>query len=188
MEVRRNEDGTRAWAAEPGEYYHSFTGEYGGLWRRQGRPPQMIAGNGFIAQGFDDSSYYLRQEGSFDPRARFIFEGIADDERIGDFGLVGNGAAGLELDHVDRLLGSPPNTLVLASSTGHSDIYQVVAEEILINYPGTGGTVSPLVKADLVFYETAAGGRCSRPGPSPGPAACRTTATTTTCPGSCATS
>ena len=118
-----------AWAAEPGEYYHSFTGEYGGLWRRQGRPPQMIAGNGFIAQGFDDSSYYLRQEGSFDPRARFIFEGIADDERIGDFGLVGNGAAGLELDHVDRLLGSPPNTLVLASSTGHSDIYQVVAEE-----------------------------------------------------------
>ena len=95
MEVRRNEDGTRAWAAEPGEYYHSFTGEYGGLWRRQGRPPQMIAGNGFIAQGFDDSSYYLRQEGSFDPRARFIFEGIADDERIGDFGLVGNGAAGL---------------------------------------------------------------------------------------------
>ena len=124
MEVRRNEDGTRAWAAEPGEYYHSFTGEYGGLWRRQGRPPQMIAGNGFIAQGFDDSSYYLRQEGSFDPRARFIFEGIADDERIGDFGLVGNGAAGLELDHVDRLLGSPPNTLVLASSTGHSDIYR----------------------------------------------------------------
>ncbi|WZB64428.1 N,N-dimethylformamidase beta subunit family domain-containing protein [Achromobacter xylosoxidans] len=92
MEVRRNEDGTRAWASEPGEYYHSFTGEYGGLWRRQGRPPQMIAGNGFIAQGFDDSSYYLRQEGSFDPRARFIFEGIADDERIGDFGLVGNGA------------------------------------------------------------------------------------------------
>ncbi|CAB5695801.1 N,N-dimethylformamidase beta subunit [Delftia tsuruhatensis] len=158
MEVRRNEDGTRAWAAEPGEYYHSFTGEYGGLWRRQGRAPQMIAGNGFIAQGFDDSSYFLRKEGSFDPRARFIFEGIADDERIGDFGLVGNGAAGLELDHVDRLLGSPPNTLVLASSTGHSDIYQVVAEEILINYPGTGGTVSPLVKADLVFYETAAGG------------------------------
>lgn len=158
MEVRRNEDGTRAWAAEPGEYYHSFTGEYGGLWRRQGRAPQMIAGNGFIAQGFDDSSYFLRKEGSFDPRARFIFEGVADDERIGDFGLVGNGAAGLELDHADRLLGSPPHTLVLASSTGHSDIYQVVAEEILINYPGTGGTVSPLVKADLVFYETAAGG------------------------------
>lgn len=158
MEVRRNEDGTRAWAAEPGEYYHSFTGEYGGLWRRQGRAPQTMAGNGFIAQGFDDSSYFLRKEGSFDPRARFIFEGIADDEVIGDFGLVGHGAAGLELDHADRLLGSPPHTLVLASSTGHSDIYQVVAEEILINYPGTGGTVNPLVKADLVFYETAAGG------------------------------
>ena len=47
MEVRRGEDGIRAWAAEPGEYYHSFTGEYGGLWRRKGKPPQMMAGTGF---------------------------------------------------------------------------------------------------------------------------------------------
>ena len=39
IEVRRAEDGTRAWIAEPGEYYHAFTGEYGGLWRRIGRPP-----------------------------------------------------------------------------------------------------------------------------------------------------
>src|SRR5262249_21368884 len=39
VEVRRSEDGTRAWAAEVGEYYMGFTGEYGGLWRRQGRAP-----------------------------------------------------------------------------------------------------------------------------------------------------
>ena len=37
IEVRRAEGGVRAWAAEPGEYHHSFTGEYGGLWRRNGR-------------------------------------------------------------------------------------------------------------------------------------------------------
>ena len=55
IEVRRAEDGIRAWAAEPGEYYHSFTGEYGGLWRRNGRPPNVVAGIGFSAQGFDIS-------------------------------------------------------------------------------------------------------------------------------------
>ncbi len=157
MEVRRNEDGIRAWAAEPGEYYHSFTGEYGGLWRRNGRPPQMMAGAGFTAQGFDISSYYRRQPDADNPRAAFIMEGI-DEEIIGDFGLIGGGAAGLELDRADRLLGTPPNALVLASSEDHTDIYLVVCEEILINYPGQGGQESPLVRADIVFYELASGG------------------------------
>ena len=60
IEVRRAEDGTRAWVARPGEYYHSFTGEYGGLWLRQNRPPQQLVGTGFIAQGFDLSSPYRR--------------------------------------------------------------------------------------------------------------------------------
>ncbi len=53
IEVRRAEDGIRTWAAEPGEYYHSFTGEFGGLWRRNGRPPNVVVGLGFSAQGFD---------------------------------------------------------------------------------------------------------------------------------------
>ncbi|MEQ8348395.1 MAG: LamG-like jellyroll fold domain-containing protein [Sneathiellaceae bacterium] len=157
MEVRRNEDGIRAWAAEPGEYYHAFTGEYGGLWRRQGRPPQIMAGTGFSAQGFDISSHYRRQPGADDPRAAFVFDGVPD-QIIGDFGLIGGGAAGLELDRADRLLGTPPNALVLASSENHTDIYLVVCEEILINYPGQGGQEDPLVRADMVFFETPAGG------------------------------
>jgi N,N-dimethylformamidase len=158
MEVRRGEDGIRAWAAEPGEYYHSFNDEYGGLWRRQGRPPQMMGGTGFTAQGFDISSYYRRLPDSFDPRARFIFKGVKKDELIGDFGLIGGGAAGLELDRADRLLGTPPNALVLASSENHTDIYMVVCEEILINYPAITGSSSPLVRADMVFYELPGGG------------------------------
>ena len=31
-------------------------------------------------------------------------------------------------------------------------------EEILINYPGLGGQENPMVRADMVFYETPAGG------------------------------
>ena len=155
--MRRAEDGIRTWAAEPGEYYHSFTGEYGGLWRRNGRPPQLMAGVGFTAQGFDVCSYYRRKPGSRDPRAAFIFEGV-EDEIIGDFGVVGGGAAGLELDRADRALGTPPDALVLASSEDHTDVYVVVTEEILVNHPAMGGQENELVRADLVFYETPAGG------------------------------
>jgi N,N-dimethylformamidase len=158
IEVRKGEGGTRAWAAEPGEYYHATTGEYGGLWRRSGFPPQQLVGAGFSAQGFDVSSYFRRQPGSFDERARFIFEGIGDDELIGDFGLIGGGAAGLELDRYDEMLGSPPHALVLASSEGHTDIYLLVVEEILINYPAVSGTQNPMVRGDLVFFETPSGG------------------------------
>lgn len=159
IEVRRAEGGIRTWAAEPGEYYFSFTGEYGGLWRRQGRPPQMIVGTGFTAQGFDISAPYHRLPGSFDPRAAFIFDGIASDEVIGDFGLIGGGAAGLEIDRADRLLGTPPHALVLATSRGgHTDVYLVVCEELLATAPGLGGTENELVRADMVFYETPNGG------------------------------
>jgi N,N-dimethylformamidase len=157
MEVRRAEGGIRSWAAETGEYHHSFTGEYGGMWRRLGRPPQMMSGTGFSAQGFDVSSYYRRLPASRDARAKFIFEGVEDDI-IGDFGLIGNGAAGLELDRADPLLGTPPNCLVLASSENHTDIYMVVCEEILVSAPVYTGRQSPLVRADMVFYETPSGG------------------------------
>ncbi len=158
IEVRRAEDGIRTWAAEPGEYYHSFTGEFGGLWRRNGRPPNEVVGLGFSAQGFDLSSYYRRQEGSYDPRAAFIFEGVGEGELIGDFGLVGGGAAGLELDRADHALGTPANLLVLASSENHTDLILVVTEEVNVMTPDLTGSQNELVRADLAFYETAAGG------------------------------
>ena len=47
VEIRRAEDGIRAWASEPGEYYNAFDGSYGGLWRRNGIPPQKLTGVGF---------------------------------------------------------------------------------------------------------------------------------------------
>ena len=60
IEIRRGEGGIRTWASEPGEYYNAFDGEYGGLWRRNGRPPQRIAGVGFSAQGLFLGSCYKR--------------------------------------------------------------------------------------------------------------------------------
>jgi N,N-dimethylformamidase len=158
IEVRKGESGSRAWQAKPGEYYHSTTGERGGLWRNRARAPQKLVGVGFAAQGFDRSTHYHRMPDSFGPRARFIFEGIAENELIGNFGLVGNGAAGEEVDRYDRALGTPPNTMLLASSEGHSDNVQRVVEEIFFNYPGTGGTQDPGVRSDICYFRTAGGG------------------------------
>ena len=158
IEMRRAEDGARSWIAKPGEYYMSFNGEYGGMWWRCGRTPQPLVGNGFIAQGFDHSLYYCRHPDSFDPRVEFIFQGIGKDERIGDFGLIGNGAAGIELDSSSRHYGTPPCALKLAMSENHMDSYLHVNEDIGHMYLSIGGQDDPAIHADLVFFETPNGG------------------------------
>jgi N,N-dimethylformamidase len=157
LEVRRAEGGVRAWDAEPGEYYHSFTGEYGGLWRRQGRAPQRLAGVGFISQGFDACSYYRRAKASRDTRVAFMFEGI-DEEILGDFGVLQGGAAGLEIDCVDPALGTPPYALRVASSENHSNTYELVAEEVRVPHGATNAAQNEGIRADLVFFETPGGG------------------------------
>jgi N,N-dimethylformamidase len=158
VEVRRAEDGIRYRDEEPGEYYLEFSGEYGGLWRRLGVPPQAVVGVGTIAVGFDASGYYRRKQGSFDPRASFIFEGIGDDEIIGRFGHLGGGASGSEIDAVDPMLGTPTHALVVASSEGHTKNTLIVPDEIGFHHVALDGAQSPLVKADMTFFETPGGG------------------------------
>jgi N,N-dimethylformamidase len=158
IELRRAETGVRAWAANPGEYYQDFDGRYGGLWLRQGRAPQKLVGVGFSSQGFDLSSYYRRQPDSFAPEVAFIFDGVGGDELIGDFGLIGGGAAGLELDRAGAELGTPPNAFILASSERHTNAYYLVPEEFLETGPALGGDENPNARADLVFFETAEAG------------------------------
>ena len=157
LEVRRAEGGIRTWAAQAGEYHMSFTGELGGMWRRQRRPPNLIAGVGFISQGFDSGAPFRRRPAAGDPRAAFIFEGI-DEEVIGDYGVCLGGAASWELDCVNPLLGTPAHALVVASSEGHSNIYELVPEEMLQSHPMTDATQNPDIRADMVFFETPKGG------------------------------
>lgn len=159
IEVRRW-GGTRPWEAAPGEYHHNTTGELGGIWRLRGKAPQKLVGVGFTAQGIDRNAPYRRQPGSFDPRAAFIFEGIGADEIIGDFEslVMNHGAAGFEMDRLDYSLGTPPHALLLASSSGYSNSYQHVIEEVLIANSGQGGSVNPQVKADIVYFESPNGG------------------------------
>ena len=158
IEIRRAESGIRAWAAEPGEYYHVFDGTYGGLWRRNGRPPQKLSGIGFSAQGKFEGSYYRRTRESKDPDVSWIFDGI-EDEILGGFGFSGGGAAGFELDRADIRLGTPDNVWVVAQSENHQPSFVLVHEEQLThitNWPGEEEV--KLIRADMVYFQTPGGG------------------------------
>jgi N,N-dimethylformamidase len=158
IEVRRAETGIRAWEARVGEYYHALDGTYGGLWRRNGRPPQRLVGVGFSAQGLFEGSRYRRQPGADDPRAAWIFAGV-DDTVIGDFGLSGGGAAGFELDRADAVLGTPAGAIVVASSEGHGPSFVVVFEDLLNHIQSaTGERPARLVRADMTYVELPGGG------------------------------
>jgi N,N-dimethylformamidase len=158
LEVRRGRSGSRTWTGGPGEGYHT-TGEPGGHWVDRGRAPQVLAGVGFAAQGGGPGAGYQRSPDSDDPRAAFIFAGIGPEEVIGDFGLKLGGAAADELDRADAELGTPPETLVLATSRGaHDDSYQRAVEEVQEMTSREGGSQSPYVRADMTYLETAGGG------------------------------
>ena len=155
LEIRRAEDGLRAWASNPGEYYHSFDGSYGGLWRRNGRPPQQLVGIGFTAQGVFEGHPYKRT--CYDPEFDWLFEGIDGDE-IGNFGFSGNGAAGFELDRVDPNLENSHNITLLAQSFANA--FMLVPEEHLTHLTNlSGGSEDAAKRADMIYFETPSGGK-----------------------------
>ena len=159
VEIRRAEGGIRTWAAEPGEYFNSFDGHFGGLWRRNGRPPQQLTGVGFTSQGIFEGACYRRRPESRDPRVAWMFDGV-EGEILGDFGLSGGGAAGFELDRADARLGTPPNALVVARSERHKPENFILVHEERLNKAATwpGEPAEQLIRADMVYFETPHGG------------------------------
>ncbi|QXJ22496.1 hypothetical protein AGRA3207_003505 [Actinomadura graeca] len=165
-ELRRH-DGTEAWQGAPGEHYHSTTGEYGGLWRFRGRPPQQLVGVGFTAQGFGSrmgtgmySRPLDRSPQSHDPRAAWVFNGVKSTGPIGDFESLQSpgGPMGEELDRADYALGSADNTIVLGSGTGFGDEYLFVKEENNTANLMEGGTINWLVRGDVTLTRYPKGG------------------------------
>ena len=159
IELRRTEGGIRLWAAEPGEYYHSFDGNYGGLWRRSDRPPNLLCGIGFSSQGTFVGDSYRQTPAARDNTHAWVFEGVKE-ELFGGFGYSGGGAAGFELDRLDHRLGSPLNAVVLASSEGHDRRNFVVVHEERLGFDTTinGQTLEQLIRADMTYIEKPAGG------------------------------
>ena len=185
IEIRRAGLAMWVWPNAPGESHLSSTGEMGGLWSGRGRSPHTWLGVGMNSEGGGPGRPYQRQPGSFDPRAAFIFEGVGDDELIGDFpSLVSSwGAAGFELDWADRSWGTPDHTLVLASAEGFGPEFELSSGVL-----AGGAAQHPPVRADMAMVEYPNGGAVFSTDRSRGARACPTTATTTTSRASCATS
>jgi N,N-dimethylformamidase len=159
IEVRRAEGGIRAWATEAGEGYHMLDGQYGGLWRRNGRAPQEIGAVGFSGQGFFEGSPYALTPEAADADVAWIFEGL-DEDPLGDYGFSGGGAAGFELDRVDFALGTPEGTKVLARSFGHGPSFMCVPEEVLSHFATlTGEPPKDLVRAEIAYARLPGGGQ-----------------------------
>ena len=158
LEIRRAEGGIRAWASEPGEYYHQLDGEYGGMWRRNGLPPQAVAAVGFCVQGLFEGSYYTRTPAAADPDVSWIFDGVTE-ERIGDYGLSGGGAAGFELDQAAPDLGTPDYIKIVAVSEGHGPTFKTTPEEILTWTLSAGNARAyEGVRAHMVYGAAPGGG------------------------------
>ena len=157
LEIRRSEDGLRAWASEPGEYYNAFDGSYGGLWRRNGRPPQKLVGIGFTAQGNFVGMPYKRV--NYDKSMDWVFDGI-NGELLGDFGFSGHGAAGFELDRRDEKLDEGEDIITLAQSHDEGNRFILVPEEMLTHLTNLSGSPEADAKrADMVYFKTANGGQ-----------------------------
>lgn len=161
-ELRRHE-GTEAWQAAPGEFYHNTDGEFGGLWRFRGTPPQEILGVGFAAQGFGHvtgSAQYNkpfdRSKASDSPAGAWVYDGVSKRTGIGDLPSLQSpgGPMGEEVDRVDYALGTPASALVLGTSQPFGEEYLHVVEENNSSSLAEGGNVNPLVRGDvtLVYY------------------------------------
>ncbi|WP_202076102.1 N,N-dimethylformamidase beta subunit family domain-containing protein [Pseudooceanicola pacificus] len=158
MEIRRAEGGIRAWAADAGEAHNMLDGQYGGMWRRNGRAPQQVGAVGFSSQGLFEGSGYRLTETARDPAYAWIFDGVSEDP-LGDYGFSGGGAAGFELDRADFELGTPEGTVVLARSFDHGPNFVCVPEELLSHLRTvTGEPPRDLVRAEIVYAEMPGGG------------------------------
>ncbi len=160
VEIRRGHAGVTTWVSDPGEEHLAATGEPGGLWRMRGRAPNLLAGVGFTAQGFDSGYGYARSAASAQPSVSWVFEGVSTG--VGEvFGTEGpglGGAAGDELDRADGTLGTPADAVVLASSVGHSEKIALVPEEADHGYAAPPPGIHPKVRADVVLLGRPGGG------------------------------
>ena len=84
-----------------------------------------------------------------------MLDGVVSASVIGDYGTQAGGAAGEEIDRWDSELGSPSHAVIVATSKDHrSGMLRTIEEIHMTAYPGE----DPLVRADMVFFETPAGG------------------------------
>ncbi|KAK7900996.1 hypothetical protein LTR67_003282 [Exophiala xenobiotica] len=157
LEVRRGDQGVRTYTVPGGERVFSTNGQLGTLWRSRGRAPNYLFGVGCGGEGTGPGVAYKRTEASLDKKYAWIFEGIGEEELLGEHGF-GGGASGDEIDKFDLRNGSPANAIVLATSIGHPDDFGIFPEDVGFPILHTLGTQTNEIRSDIVYYETVGGG------------------------------
>lgn len=100
---------------------------------------------------------YKRTDASKDAALGWMFEGITEDDLLGEYGF-GGGASGDEIDKCDYGIGSPHNTIIVATSTGHPDEFAMFPEDVIIPFQDVLGTQTREVRSDVTYYESGGGG------------------------------
>ncbi|GKZ24965.1 hypothetical protein AbraIFM66951_000489 [Aspergillus brasiliensis] len=157
VEIRRGDQGVRSFTMPGGDRVFSANGQLGLLWRTRGLAANRLVGVGCCAGGSGPGVPYKRTDAGRDPQFSWMFQGIAEDELLGTEGF-GGGASGDEVDKCDYGVGSPPNTLVVATSVGHPDQFGIFPEEVEYPMLKTVGTQTNEIRSDITYYEAGGGG------------------------------
>jgi hypothetical protein len=96
-----------------------------------------------------------------DARHAWVFDGIDADEPIGTQGF-GGPASGNEVDRFDVRNGSPASAVVLATTLGHPDCFEI--EPLDVPFPfqhpvAVRGSQTREIRSDMVLLQTAGGGQ-----------------------------
>jgi N,N-dimethylformamidase len=153
VECRKQMGGTPAGLDYHFETFGEFDGKANGRFKEIGAPANILHGLGTTSlHPLTAGTHYRRQPGADDPRAAFIFKNVPD-QILGDFGKSGGGAVSEEMDHADLKEGTPPHTLILATS--ENMVWPMVSEDGLTD-PKYQLNFDP--RCDMVFFETPNGG------------------------------
>jgi len=143
IELRRGQKFGPQWGDEPGQYYHSFTGEYGGLFRHAHNPEYASIGVGTSGIAEISCLHYQRTKDIDKTCAAFIVEGVKGDI-TNDFGATYGALLCDEFDSCDLNQGTPPHVIIIASAKPQNASYTF----------SFGSEIS----ADMVFFECPNGG------------------------------
>ena len=152
QELRRGDAGA-IWDDAPGESRHQVDGELGGLWRRIGRPPNLLTGLGYSAIGFSgDGTYVAPARPDLAKLPSRLRDVIA---RLGDAAF---GVAGLELDCYDTLLGSNPDAVIFGQLNEVPAGYTPTGEYLAPLMPDPTAAINSSLRSHLIYQRNRGGG------------------------------
>jgi N,N-dimethylformamidase len=155
-EMRRGDVDERPWDAQVGASHFQLTDGRSGLWQACGRPSARITGVTAAAMGFGPGVPFLATEGASDPSVSRLFDGIDLAQPLGTTSAVLGAGASYETDLANVSLGTPPNAIVIATAALPNG-YVPFAPAFHRAASGEDGTSR--LRADMVFFQTPAGGR-----------------------------